>query len=126
MVEYYGEKNASIVIVAMGSVVGTLREYIRKSGQPVGVLAVKCFRPFPKMEVVKALSHAKYVAVLDKSISLGSEGILAGDVKAVLLNKTKAYVRSFVSGLGGRDITIEMIGKIVREVKKNTTATKFI
>ncbi|PIP17708.1 MAG: pyruvate ferredoxin oxidoreductase, partial [Parcubacteria group bacterium CG23_combo_of_CG06-09_8_20_14_all_35_9] len=44
---------------------------------------------------------AKCVAVLDKSISLGNEGVLSGEVKRACFGKTKAKIQNFVVGLGG-------------------------
>ncbi|MEK7167983.1 MAG: transketolase C-terminal domain-containing protein [Patescibacteria group bacterium] len=117
LVEYYGDKNADTVIVAMGSVLGTIKEAVdelRKQGKKVGVLKIVSFRPFPEEEIIKALSKAKNIAVIDKSISLGTEGILATELRRIL----KKNIVSFVLGLGGRDITKEMIKKVFVSVKK--------
>ena len=64
----------------MGSVVGTIKDFVEKSGNKIGVLKIRTFRPFPKEEIIKILSLAKYAAILDKSISLGEEGILAAEI----------------------------------------------
>lgn len=129
LVEYYGDKNAQIVFVAMGSLVGTIKDAVdemNKAGQKVAVAKVKCFRPFPTNEIVNKLSKAKYVAVLDKSISLGSEGILASEIKAATHKQLKAKVQSFIVGLGGRDITKKMIKDIAKRVKTGTGALTFV
>ncbi|MFH1662210.1 MAG: pyruvate ferredoxin oxidoreductase [Candidatus Falkowbacteria bacterium] len=125
LIEYTGPKNPKIILVAMGSVVGTIKDAIENNSK-VGVLKIKCYRPFPSEEILKIIKKAKYVAILDKAITLGQIGPLASDIKAVAQNNTKAKIQSFIVGLGGRDITSDMIEKIIREVKVNNDEMKFI
>jgi pyruvate ferredoxin oxidoreductase alpha subunit len=139
LIEEYKTKDADIILVAMGSVCGTIKEVIdqlRLKGKKVGLLKVISFRPFPDEAIVKALSKAKYVAVVDKSISIGTEGILASDIKRACYGQLsakggsasggKAPINSFVVGLGGRDITEKMIGDIVEMAKGKTKETGFV
>ncbi len=128
LVEYYGSKNAAVVFMAMGSVVGTIRasvDEINNAGGSAAVLKIKCFRPFPTLEIIKALSGAKNVAVIDKSISLGNEGILASEVKAAMRDP-KIKIQSFVAGLGGRDITRKMIAAIYKQAQKGNSGLVFV
>ena len=74
----------------------------------------------------KALSKAKYVAVIDKSISIGTEGILSSDIKRACYGQMKAPIKSFVVGLGGRDVTEKMIGDIVEMAKGKAKETGFV
>ncbi|NQT49396.1 pyruvate ferredoxin oxidoreductase [Candidatus Kuenenbacteria bacterium] len=124
LTEYYGAKNAKVVFVALGSVVGTIKEVVDEIPDSA-VLSVKCLRPFPAEEIIKKLAKAKYVAVIDKSISLGNEGVLATEIKATLRN-SKTKVQSFVAGLGGRDITRKMVGNIYKQVQKSSSKLTFI
>ncbi|MFH1226264.1 MAG: transketolase C-terminal domain-containing protein [bacterium] len=117
----YKLKDAEIVLVTMGSVAGTIEEAIdemRKEKIKVGLLKIKCFRPFPDEEIIKSLSKAKRIIVIDKSISLSTEGILATEIKRAGFGQSalggKAKVQSVVTGLGGRDITKEMIKGVVK------------
>jgi len=118
LVEYIGTGKEKVILVAMGSVVGTMR-YVQntKTQRQFGILKIKCFRPFPNEEVVKYLRRAKYVAVIDKAVSLGSEGILASEIKKVGCNIVKGKIQSFIVGIGGKDVTPEVIGDIFREVR---------
>jgi pyruvate ferredoxin oxidoreductase alpha subunit len=126
LVEYYGPKNPKIILVAMGSVVGTIKEVVDET-QEVGVLKVKTYRPFPTDAILNIIKKAKYVAVLDKSISLGHIGPLASDIKATAQSRALGTkIQSFIVGLGGRDITKEMIKKIIREVGRGDDEMKFI
>ncbi len=129
LIEEYKINDAEIFLVAMGSVAGTIKEVIdelRAKKIKVGLVKVICFRPFPDEEIVKALSKAKYIAVLDKSVSIGTEGVLASDIRRAAYNKIKAKLQSFVVGLGGRDVTKKMIEKIIKEVKINKNNSQFI
>ena len=132
LIEYYGPKNPKIVLVAMGSVVGTIKDVVDEKSKEfslagsIGVLKIKTFRPFPADEVLKIAKKVKYIAVLEKAVSLGSEGPLTLEVKAAVQNKTNAKVQNFVIGLGGRDVTKKMIEKIAIEVKKKNSKIEFI
>jgi pyruvate ferredoxin oxidoreductase alpha subunit len=125
LLEYYGPKNPNIILVAMGSVIGTIKE-VADEVKNIGVLKVKTYRPFPGEEIVKILKKTKYIAVIDKSISLGQIGPLASDIKSAAQGKISAKIQSFIVGLGGRDVTRKMIRKIIGEVKKNGDGIKFM
>ena len=125
LIEYYGHKRPKIILVAMGSVVGTIKDVVDKNSR-VGVLKIKSYRPFPSKEVLQIVKKAKYVAVLDKAITLGEMGPLALDIKSAAQGKIKAKIQSFIVGLGGRDITGEMIERIIKEVKKGDDGVRFI
>jgi pyruvate ferredoxin oxidoreductase alpha subunit len=127
LVEFYGDAKAEVVFAAMGSVVGTIKDAVdelNERGQKAAAVKIKCFRPFPTDELRKHLANAKYVAVIDKSVSLGLEGILATEVRALVKNGKK--VQSFIVGLGGRDITREQIADIYHEVQKEKEEVRFL
>lgn len=127
LVEFYGDEKAETVFVAMGSVVGTLKDAVDElnaAKRPAAVVKIKCFRPFPGEELQKKLRHAKNIVVIDKSVSLGQEGILATEVKACL--RGDANVRGFVAGLGGRDITKKQLIEVYKAARKEKTETQFL
>jgi len=135
LIEYYGPKNPKTILIAMGSVVGTIKDVIdeeKKVGLPavasakVGVLKIKTYRPFPAEKILNIIKKTKYIAVIEKAISLGHIGPLASEIKAIAQNKTKAKIQNFIVGLGGRDVTKKMIKKIIKEVRKGNDETKFI
>ena len=125
LLEYIGPKKPDTILVAMGSVIGTIKEAAGQSGK-VGVLKIKCFRPFPADAIIKIIKPAKNIAVIDKSISLGHIGTLASEIKAIAQGKTKANISSFIVGLGGRDITKEIIKKIIKLANKKSDKAIFI
>src|SRR5215470_7960390 len=60
----YRLEGAAVAVVAMGSVNGTLDvaiDELRASGEPVGALAIACFRPFPTRAVAAALAGAEEI-----------------------------------------------------------------
>ncbi len=110
LIEEYRTKDAEKVIVAMGSVCGTIKEVVdelRSKGKKVGLLKVTCYRPFPAQAIYDALKNIPKVAVIDRALSLGAIAPLAGEIRAAFFGKTKKpkMASSFVVGLGGRDIT---------------------
>jgi pyruvate ferredoxin oxidoreductase alpha subunit len=103
----YRLSGAETVIVALGSVNGTIQECVdelRTQGDRVGCLKIVCFRPFPDAAVRDALRHAHRVVVVEKNVSIGRGGALARDVRLALLG-TDTPVHTVIAGLGGRPIT---------------------
>lgn len=129
LTEDYQLEDAETVFISMGSIIGTIRETVdqlRAQGKKVGILKIKSLRPLPTKEIVQKLQSAKYVAVIDKSISLGTEGIFANEIKAGSFGQLKAKVQSFITGLGGKDITNPDLIKIFETVQKPENKTVFI
>jgi pyruvate ferredoxin oxidoreductase alpha subunit len=115
MVEGYRMDDAETVIVAMGSICGTIKDTIddlRAEGMRVGLLKIRVFRPFPSDEVAQALKCAKRVAVLDKNISLGAKGAVALEVKDAIYS-SGIPVYDYIIGLGGRDVQKKDIREVV-------------
>ena len=115
VIDTYRAEDADTLFVAMGSVIGTLKEWVeakRAEDEKVGLVKVRCFRPFPAEELVAAVSKAKRVIVLEKAVSMGSTGILAAELRAALYGQSTVPVTGAVAGLGGRDITMATIDEI--------------
>jgi len=103
----YRSEDARTVIVALGSVFGTLAELVdelRDRGRPVGALALKSFRPFPLTELRAALASARQVIVLERAFAVGVGGIVSADVHAALAG-LRIPTHTVIAGLGGRAIT---------------------
>lgn len=131
LIEEYRTKDAGWVIVAMGSVCGTIKDVVdelRTKGKKVGLLKIITYRPFPQQEIYEALKSSPKVAVLDRALSLGSFAPLAAEIKATFFNKKKKpqVISSFIVGLGGRDITKDSIKEIFRLLNTKEKAGEFI
>ncbi|MFA6594104.1 MAG: pyruvate ferredoxin oxidoreductase [Candidatus Buchananbacteria bacterium] len=128
LVDYYGGKNADTVVVAMGSVLGTIKEAVDELEQKnaVGVVKVTSLRPFPTEELLKLIGRKKYILVVDKSVSLGEEGILAGELRRAFYGRSQAKIVGAIMGLGGRDITKEMIKQTIDLARTAKEQTIFV
>ncbi|MBI5145061.1 MAG: pyruvate ferredoxin oxidoreductase [Candidatus Omnitrophica bacterium] len=131
LIEEYRTKDAERVIIAMGSVCGTIKEVVdelRSKGKKVGLLKIATYRPFPAEEICNVLRGVPKLAVLDRALSLGSLAPLASEIKAVFFGKKKTpkVISSFIVGLGGRDITKESIKEIFRLLNTKEKLGEFI
>ena len=117
LVEGYRLDDAEVVLVTSGTVASTSRDVIddfRERGLKVGMLKIRLFRPFPAEEVRQALRGARKVAVIDRNISFGHGGIFAQEIKSVLYNAgLRTPLFGFIAGLGGRDVTPQLIGQVL-------------
>ncbi len=123
LIDEYQTEDADIIFMAMGSIVGTIKDTIdklRQRGLKVGLLKVRAFRPFPAEAIRKVIMDAKVVVVLDKNISLGlNEGALFTETKSCLYNtKNRVPVVGYMIGHGGRDIRMSTIEKIISEAQE--------
>lgn len=118
IVEPYKCEDADIILVTSATPSSTaipVIEYYRKRGIKIGRLKVKVFRPFPFQQVRKYLLNCKKIAVLDRNISYGHHGIFAQEIKSALYNEPKhPKLYGYISGLGGKDISIEILRNIIQ------------
>jgi len=121
-VEYFGNEDAEVVLVAMGYVSGNIKAFIEKtSARNVGLLRVKLYRPFPEDLIVKHLENAEIVGVIDRALVPGSPygGPLYSDVVVTLSkNNLSKKVVDFITGLGGRPVTLGHIKNIVEKLEE--------
>ena len=117
LVRLYRTEGAETIVVALGSVLGTLKDTIdemRDDGLKIGVLGIQSFRPFPLAAVRAALQAALRVVVLEKSFSVGLGGVVSTDVRLASHRLgQKGY--TVIAGLGGRAITKSSLHRTLRE-----------
>jgi pyruvate/2-oxoacid:ferredoxin oxidoreductase alpha subunit len=117
-IERYGKEEAEVLLVTSGTVTSTSRIVIKKlmeKGLSVAGLKIKRFRPFPSEEVYEVIQGAKKIAVIDRNLSAGVGGVFAQELRASLYSQEeRPPVFGFVSGLGGRDITPELIEEAIQ------------
>jgi pyruvate ferredoxin oxidoreductase alpha subunit len=117
LVRGYRTDDAEVVVVALGSVLGTIEDVIdemREEGHKIGALAIKCFRPWPADEVRAALQAAKRVIVLEKAFAVGAGGIVGQNTRLALTG-LPIEVNDVVAGLGGRPITKPSLHRLFRD-----------
>jgi pyruvate ferredoxin oxidoreductase alpha subunit len=106
LVRTYRADDAETIVVAMGSVNGTIQDAIddlRDDGHRVGSMSICSFRPFPLKAIRNALQHAKRIIVVEKNLAPGLGGILASNIRMALRGIAKP-VNTVICGLGGRAI----------------------
>ena len=117
LVRSYYADDAETMVVALGSVLGTLRDTVdelRAGGMKIGVLGIHSFRPFPLAAVRQALQGARRVVVLEKSFSVGLGGVVSTDVRLAISGLgLKGY--TVVAGLGGRAITKASLARMLHD-----------
>lgn len=128
LIETYRTEDAEVILTAMGSVAGTVKEAVdelRSEGKRVGLVKIRFFRPFPHEDIWEAVKNARVVGVMDANVSMGSEGAVGVDLKAKLCGRASApLVVDFIAGVGGREInnqTVRMIVRKTEEVLKSGT-----
>ena len=116
LIEAYRCEGADLILVTSGSVAGTARvavDALREKGRNVGLVKVRLFRPFPKDELLEVVRDTEKVAVLDRSLSLGIGGFFAHEIRAAFCNEKKhPPIFSYITGLGGRDVTMQMLNDV--------------
>jgi pyruvate ferredoxin oxidoreductase alpha subunit len=114
----YRLEDADTVLVALGSVLGTIEDVVddmRDKGVSVGVLGITCFRPWPIAEVREALSRAQRVVVLEKAFAVGAGGIVGQNTRDATRG-LPVEVYDVVAGLGGRPITRASLRQLLDDV----------
>ena len=123
LIEKFHWNNPSTVLITTGTITSTARHLLIKdpSFKDVGLLKLRLFRPFPSEELREALKGVEKVAVIDRNLSLGSEGIFFQELKSALYPLVeRPQVFGFVAGLGGVDVTVDT----VKEALKHTLEHK--
>ncbi|MDP8011865.1 MAG: pyruvate ferredoxin oxidoreductase [Thermoplasmata archaeon] len=117
-VETYKLDNAKYALVMMGSTASTGKEVVdkmRDEGYEVGLLRIRSFRPFPKDKLRNYLSNMKSIGVFDRSYTFGYGGAVFSEVRNTMYGKN-IPIKGYIGGLGGRDVTMNLIEKIFLDV----------
>jgi pyruvate ferredoxin oxidoreductase alpha subunit len=122
LIRTYKTEGADTIVIALGSVLGTIKDTIdemQAEGIKIGVLGIQSFRPFPIAAVRAVLQGAKKFVVLEKSFSVGLGGVVSTDVRLAM---TGIGLKGFtiIAGLGGRAITKASLHRAFREAVADT------
>jgi pyruvate ferredoxin oxidoreductase alpha subunit len=128
--EKYRVDDASTVVVALGSMAGTIKDVVdelRNKGERVGVLRLITYRPFPKEALYEALKGAQNIVVMEKAISLGGSAPVATELRSVFYGRSASpRISGFVIGLGGRDITVDDVKATIAKAQQRLIDMEFI
>ncbi|GAB6053967.1 pyruvate ferredoxin oxidoreductase subunit alpha [Magnetospira thiophila] len=119
----YGDEKASVAIMTLGSVLGTLRAGMEayKPRRKTKLINLRCFRPFPEEAIRAACEGVKDLIVMERAFSAGMGGIVGTEVRAALSGmKNPPKVHNVAVGLGGRDVPIDMFPRLMEALKEGT------
>ncbi|MEW6112826.1 MAG: transketolase C-terminal domain-containing protein [Thermodesulfobacteriota bacterium] len=130
-VEQYRTDGAETLLLCMGSLCETASlavDQMREAGRKVGLVKLRLWRPFPLAEVRKALSGAKDVVVLDRSITVGGANApVTSEIRAAMYHEPqRPKIHCMIAGIGGRDVTPEDITNMVDLSLKGTNQEYYI
>ncbi len=113
-VEPYLMDDAEVALIGMGSMVGTVRyivDELRSEGVKAGMIKLRLFRPFPVEQIKNAVGKVPVLGVLEKCISFGAPAspLMEEIMTAYYHDKEKPMMANYVVGLGGRDVSPDMI-----------------
>jgi len=118
----FAASGARTVFFTLGSLAETTEvavDALRGRGESVGLVRLRCFRPFPAKALAAAFARAERAIVVEKDVCLGCEGILAGELKAALFDAgLKPKIAGVVAGLGGREVTVRDVAAFYEKSKK--------
>jgi pyruvate ferredoxin oxidoreductase alpha subunit len=126
LVRHYRTQDAETIVVALGSVLGTIKDVVdemRSGGERIGVLGITSFRPFPLDAVRQALQGAGRVVVLERALAVGIGGIVSANVRMALSGPAQPgiqqHVYTVIAGLGGRAITKSSLRELFTRAAAN-------
>ncbi|MDC7243487.1 MAG: 2-oxoacid:ferredoxin oxidoreductase subunit alpha [Sphaerochaetaceae bacterium] len=127
-VETYKVEDAEVVIVALGTTYESAKlaaDKMREEGVKAGVLMPRVLRPFPLEEICEALQNVKAVSCMDRSAPGGTVGALFNEISGALFNSpARPVMQNIIYGLGGRDMTIDTLCDIYKDLDKDAKAGK--
>ena len=127
--EPYKADDADYIVLALGSTAGTASvavDELRDQGVKAGLIKLRVFRPFPGDLLVSALGNAKAVGVMDRSVSFGLGGPVYHELRSAAYGRLSCPIRSFIYGLGGRDITSDQVVGVFEELQKSSEGAEFM
>ncbi len=110
-VESYKAEGSEVLLLTMGSLGETAKMAIdvkRANGEPVGLINLRLWRPFPFEELRQSVRGANTLVVFDRCISFGGPGgPVCSEVRSALYGaEARPRVAGLVGALGGRDMTV--------------------
>ncbi|WP_297624138.1 pyruvate:ferredoxin (flavodoxin) oxidoreductase [uncultured Rikenella sp.] len=134
--DYYGDPEATHVVIAMGSVTETIKEVIdmlRAKGEKVGLVSVHLYRPFSVKYFLQALPDSvKRICVLDRTKEPGANGDpLYLDVVEVFANRKdipadrKPLIIGGRYGLSSKDTTPAQMIAVYENLAQNEPKNQF-
>ena len=113
LLDLYRMDGAEYALIAIGTAATTCRlvvDQLRAEGKKAGLIRIRFMRPFPKEELLAAVSDLKALGVFDRSVAFNSFGPVFTEVRNALYRRGLP-ITDHIAGLGGRDLTPEVLTK---------------
>jgi len=129
--QYYGAPDADRIIIAMGSVIETIKEtidYLMSKGEKVGVISVHLWRPFSTKYLLNVLPKSvKRISVLDRAKEFGANGepLYLDIVEVFSRQAEKPLIVGGRYGLSSKDTTPAMMMSVYENLKLNEPKNQF-
>ncbi len=122
-IEPYMMEDAEVALIGMGSMTGTIRHMVdelRAEGTKAGMMKLRLFRPFPTEEIKKAIGDTPVLGVMEKCVSFGAPAspLMEELMAAYYHDEEKPLMANYVVGLGGRDVSPDMIREAYASLEK--------
>ena len=121
-IDCYMCDDAEVVFTSQGSMGAEAKDAItelREEGYKVGNARIRMIRPFPTKEIRELASRVKAFASFDRGLSYGFGGPVANDIRSSLYHTDhRPIVKSYIGGLGGRDMTVTDIKEVILDTVK--------
>ncbi|MDH4212588.1 MAG: pyruvate ferredoxin oxidoreductase [Candidatus Thorarchaeota archaeon] len=121
-IDCYKCDDAEVVFTSQGSIAAEAKDAVdelRDEGYRVGNARVRMIRPFPVDKIRELGSHVKGFASFDRGVSYGFGGPVANDIRASMYHtKYRPMIKSYIGGLGGRDMTVTDIKEVIKDTYK--------
>ena len=132
---YYGAKDATDVIIAMGSITDVIKTVIDKEnaeGKKLGLVSVHLYRPFSVKYLMEAMpkslmEHVKHICVLDRTKEPGANGdpLYLDVVEAFKDCPYKPMIIGGRFGLSSKDTTPAQIVAVFENMMSNEPKNQF-
>ena len=123
--EYFGDKNATDIVIVIGSGYETIKQTIThlnaQNNKKYGAICVRLYRPFYAKDFVDKIPNSvKRIAVLDRTKESGADGEpLYKDVCTALLEEKRSSINVVGGrfGLGGKEFTPAMVKAVFENLE---------
>ncbi len=123
-VEYYGAKDATDIVISIGSSINTLKESLPYTKGKNGIINIRLIKPFDEQTFVKLLPKTvKNITVLERNFTPNGDNPIYSMITSVLFkNKIKANVLQGIYGLGGKEFTPDQAIAVFNNMKTTLTS----
>lgn len=122
----YRMDDAEVAMIGLGTWVSVAREAVdelRAEGKRVGLIKLRFVRPFPREELREAAKGLKALGAFDRSVSFNGFGPIFTEMRNSLYGSS-VPITDHIAGIGGRDITVEMVRDMYAAVLRNAEGEK--